>query len=419
MAARLYEQNFAIEVDADLAELGAAFGIESGFQNRIVNVELPDPLPQLVYITGESGCGKSTLLRMIGGPTPVDIDPDLPLCKYHEDRDKALGVLSLLGLCDATLFLQPYTALSDSQQARARIAKMILDGRTELRIDEFLSTLDRSTARIVAYNFGRAVRKLGLKAVVVTAHTDLEMFLCPDLTVMGKAWPSRWMKQNPDWDRTRSPYAPFLDYKVGDKEWYREHCDLGELHYKGKYTGGIKDYRALFYKDELVGVLVATYRMHDGGRRIARLVIHPNYRGIGFGKYMVQKYLQEQPTADVVAAMARWNPVFERAGMVPAGVTKLKPPKGLEEGLRALTTFDFEQWHSRDACEKWCASEKNREFIARFASHATSLVAPGGKRLSAEEIAEKIRNEEHTAGRVLWRFRPQEMVKFKGVAHGN
>jgi hypothetical protein len=53
--------------------------------------------------------------------------------------------------------------------------------------------------------------------------------------------------------------------------------------------------------------------------------------------------------------------------------------------------------------------------VSGFANYANTLVAPGGKRLSAEDIAVKILAEQVTAGRVLWGLRPRRMAKYKNI----
>jgi ABC-type ATPase with predicted acetyltransferase domain len=66
--------------------------------------------------------------------------------------EEALELLSRVGLNDAFLFLRTYDQLSDGQKYRNKIAKMIESGAQFWILDEFAATLDRDTAKIVAYN---------------------------------------------------------------------------------------------------------------------------------------------------------------------------------------------------------------------------------------------------------------------------
>lgn len=390
-----------------------AFGIDAGYINKVVDVEIPCPLPQIVYITGESGCGKTTLIKELelkqNLTTLVEEHPHKPLFQFAENEFEGVKLLSLVGLGDATLFVAPYCQLSDSQKARAKLYCYLLGDNKTIYVDEFLSTLDRKTAKAVAFVFQKATRNLNKNLIVATAHDDLVDFLNPDLVIEGKAFPSRW-KVIPRPCKKDNPFLELLSFEYKNKFWYKE-LALGELHYKGKYTGGCKEYLGCFLDNECIGVLVSTYRRHDGGRRISRVVIHPSYRGCGIGTELVKKYLCDFPGADTIAAMALFNPIFEKAGMREVSPIKITPPKTLKKRLKTLG-FEEGRWYSKTYCRKFCEDEKVRDLLSEFAESAGHLVVPGGKRLTTEQISYKIKHELFTAGRVLWGFRPREMAKY-------
>jgi len=156
------------------------------------NVELKIGSKDVVYITGDSGSGKSVLLRALEKDlgrkavniSDVHIEPSKPLidtvgCSVEE----GLELLSRVGLNDAFLFVRRYRELSDGQKYRYRIAKMIESGRQYWFMDEFCSTLDRETAKIVAFNVQKLARKLGKAVVAATTHTDLFEDLAPSVHI--------------------------------------------------------------------------------------------------------------------------------------------------------------------------------------------------------------------------------------------
>ncbi len=150
----------------------------------------------VVYITGDSGSGKSVLLRALQedlGGQAINIDDIMvpggePIIEtVGASFQEALRLLSRVGLNDAFLFLRSFSELSDGQRYRYRIAGMIDSGRGFWMADEFCSTLDRTTARIVAYNIQKLARRSGATLIVATTHTDLDGDLSPSIRVV-KGW---------------------------------------------------------------------------------------------------------------------------------------------------------------------------------------------------------------------------------------
>jgi ABC-type lipoprotein export system ATPase subunit/GNAT superfamily N-acetyltransferase len=429
-----------------------AFGIESGWENKVLELDLPDELPQIVLITGESGCGKSTLLRKLAPESVIKI-PKKPLCEWTDTEEEALRLLSAVGLNDASLFCLRYEALSDSQQARARMYSVLVSKTKTLVVDEFLSTLDRETAQALAYSFQKLIRREGLKLIVATAHHDLANFLRPDLLVFGKSFPSRWEVTTPEYLSDSSPFvAPALQIKIfidkvtgrtrtggyldgcifNGKLEYRK-SRLAELHYKGKYLGGASEYIFATYKGREVGVLVGAktrrWTQKDGGMRIARVVVHPSYRGCGIGQTLIREFLRmhetDQNPVETTAAMARFNPVFAKAGMTQSGESIVKPPKGLQEAVVQLG-FNVTNWYSKRYCTEWTANKNHRDALSVFAKELNSRFCPGGDRSLRKSDTPKPVQEERTrvaiaddaeiAGRLLWAVRPHTMARFVSKA---
>lgn len=165
----------------------------------------------VVYITGPSGCGKSVLLRAVTaalrerlaeGTRPTDDDPEGPVAelahvdtggdrpvidRFGADLDEALRLASVAGLNDAFLLLRPPSQLSDGQRYRYRLAALLAGGARTIVIDEFCSTLDRRTARAVAYRVRKYADRAGVTFLVATAHDDLLKDLAPDVLVRKKS----------------------------------------------------------------------------------------------------------------------------------------------------------------------------------------------------------------------------------------
>lgn len=186
-----------VERSDRVIQVAEAFGL--GLEDReftvLDAVELEINPSDVVYITGQSGAGKSVLLREIGdelqknGQRVVNIDQvelrDCPLIDQigHESLADALRLLSIAGLSDAYLYIRKPRELSDGQRYRFRLAKLI-EGDADVWIaDEFGAILDRTTAKIIAYNLAKTARANGKTLIVATTHLDLGQELAPDLTI--------------------------------------------------------------------------------------------------------------------------------------------------------------------------------------------------------------------------------------------
>ncbi len=186
----------AVERSPRVIECAEAFGLGLDDKEFVVfdHVELDVSRGDVVYITGQSGAGKSVLLRALArqmqdqGLAVGNIDEvpmlDEPIInQIGTNTAHAIECLSAAGLNDAYLFIRRPQELSDGQRYRFRIAKLLESNCDVWVADEFGAVLDRTTARVVAFNLQRQARSSGATVVVATTHKDLVDELGPDLMI--------------------------------------------------------------------------------------------------------------------------------------------------------------------------------------------------------------------------------------------
>lgn len=348
----------------------------------------------LIYVTGDSGGGKSLLLRaflnFFGGEAlqvdDVQVDPEETLIEgVGKDVKEAVEILSLCGLNDAFLFLRKYKELSDGQKYRYRLAKLVNNKeRNVWVVDEFCASLDRVMARIIAYLFQKVARKLGKTVVVATTHEDLVEDFQPNV-IVEKGFES-------DVKAVRNevhcgPCSIFERMRV-EKGSIEDYERLKSFHYKSKNkkdSAGlrVRDCYRLLYGDDLMGVIVYSRSylnlkprnlvfgeryvftpgdlhkarlINDEIARISRVVIHPKLRGIGLGEFLVRETLPrvDAKVVEVLAIMAKYNPFFEKAGMLRVDYRRDEP--AVDSKIRKFLeerSFDFKFAKSRACCRSF------------------------------------------------------------------
>lgn len=143
---------------------------------------------QIGLIVGPSGSGKTSLGSQIWEDTPIhnlyagwrkdraivdDILPDGSL-------NGVTGALSAVGLGDVPAWLRPFHLLSNGEQYRAGLARLICDAPNRVVVDEFTSVVDRQIAKIGAAAFAKSWRRKKGQVVLLSCHYDVVEWLQPD-----------------------------------------------------------------------------------------------------------------------------------------------------------------------------------------------------------------------------------------------
>jgi GNAT superfamily N-acetyltransferase len=213
-------------------------------------------------------------------------------------------------------------------------------------MDEFAATLDRDTAKIVAFNLQKLARQQGKAVLAATTHTDLLEDLNPSVHIhkrFGKEIAVNYYLNEPA--RECSLVKEMRIVEGTTMDWRK----LAGFHYRSHKIAAPRKIFCLKRGDELCGVIVYCYPPPTAfGRRlvlpkmsmkelnqklsiITRVVVHPKYRTIGLGAKLVKETLPlaGTPYVEMPAVMAKYNPFAEKAGMQK--IAEQPPPK---EALR-------------------------------------------------------------------------------------
>lgn len=198
MTTYVIDKRFHTEVERTdrVLEIAEAFGLGLDDKEFVVfdKQEIEIKQGDVVYVTGQSGSGKSIVLKELAIKMAEDglLVADIDAVKLHskplidqigKTTTEALNLLGIAGLNDAYLFIRKPEELSDGQRYRFRLAKIIESGAKVWVADEFLAVLDRTTAKVIAFNMQKIARRVGATLIVATTHTDMVADLAPSLVI--------------------------------------------------------------------------------------------------------------------------------------------------------------------------------------------------------------------------------------------
>ena len=181
-------------------DIERAFGISSKDISHEVVHELSLDLGagEVVLLTGPSGAGKTTLLRLLSNlgrdpsseelgvagsvSLPENYRPGVfasirskkPLIEVAGGKNtkETLHLMGLVGLSDALIYLKRFNELSNGQQYRVMLARLIASGCNVWFADEFCANLDAVSANVVADRLQRVARELGATLVVASSQPE-------------------------------------------------------------------------------------------------------------------------------------------------------------------------------------------------------------------------------------------------------
>lgn len=231
-------------------------------------------------IVGHSGTGKTTIAK--------ELFPTAYFNKFKYNSNSVIDninknieikeiskIFNSVGFSSPPSWLKPYSVLSNGEKMRVDLARCILEKKDIIVFDEFTSVVDRDVAKIGSFAIQKAIRKNNKKFIAISCHFDILEWIEPD-----------WIFNTDDMSfidgrSLRRPeikigiYKEKGKWKFFQKYHYLNH-DIAKASHQ--YVGYIDSKPVCF-----CAVLHQPNNHKSNLKRISRLVVLPDYQGIGIG----------------------------------------------------------------------------------------------------------------------------------------
>lgn len=143
---------------------------------------------QIGLIVGPSGSGKTSIGKQIWNNGIINLsegwNADLPIVEDiapNKSMNEITAALSAVGIGDVPAWLRPFKVLSNGEQFRAGLARLICEDYDKVIVDEFTSVVDRQIAKIGASAFAKVWRREPRRQIILlSCHYDIIEWLQPD-----------------------------------------------------------------------------------------------------------------------------------------------------------------------------------------------------------------------------------------------
>jgi ABC-type ATPase with predicted acetyltransferase domain len=279
-----------------------AFDIQNKEQSNVIVEANLENLPKewnIGVVYGGSGTGKTTILKNY---FKKEMD------KSYFDNSKSLisnfdwlepkdatFLLSAMGLSSVPTWLRPFNTLSNGEQYRANLSYIVGSASENevILIDEYTSVVDRDVAKAMSNALQKYIRRTNKKIVLASCHFDIMEWLQPNWIYS----PSKGRLEIAS--QLRQPRIELQIFRCRYETWnlFKQHHYLTEDLHKAanNYIVCWNDKPICF-----IGILPFPGVGDEKTRRISRIVVLPDFQGLGLGKkilnYISSLYAKEKST---------------------------------------------------------------------------------------------------------------------------
>jgi GNAT superfamily N-acetyltransferase len=366
--------SFRVQQVAGLFDVPLAARSEVSF-----TIEMP-PLAEdwtIGAIVGPSGSGKTTVARRLFGSAYYRVG-DWPHDRAvvdgfgpHRLKD-ITAMLTAVGFSSPPAWIRPYHALSNGEQFRCDLARALLgsscrgdepaataspnnnqaaatqETKSLVVFDEFTSVVDRTVAQFGSAAVAKALRRghLVRQFVAVTCHYDVLPWLEPDWVLdMATGLVTRGSLRRP-------PLV--LEVVRCPQNWWSR---FARHHYlSGDLARAATCYAALYRGEPIAFCATCGLYGQRGRKRITRVVVLPDYQGLGIGMKLVEHVCAHEGSQGfrcnitashpAVIAHCRHSPLWRTVQVKHAGHSAGRPQQahGMEvktSAGRCVVSFEY------------------------------------------------------------------------------
>lgn len=238
-------------------------------------------------IVGASGTGKTTIAKNVFKDFYLFKGFDWNNDSIVDDFPKQFTAkeiiesLSSVGFSSPPDWLKSFNVLSNGQKMRAELARAMMEINEPIIYDEFTSVVDRQVAQIGSAAIQKFIRKKNKQFIAVSCHYDIADWLEPD-------WIYDVNEMEFQWVRLRRPKIEINIRAAKQEEWklFKNHHYLSAEHNNAahKYIAEINNFPVAW-----CSVLHFPHPYIKNMKKIHRIVVSPDYQGIGIGKIFINE----------------------------------------------------------------------------------------------------------------------------------
>lgn len=249
--------------------------------STVINNSITPPSAEwnIGLIVGPSGSGKTTLLKQFNVQNKYTWNEKPLISNFNNiSPEKAGEILCAVGLSTIPTWIRPYHTLSNGEQFRADIAKIVSQDNEISVIDEFTSVVDRNVAKAASNSIQKYIRRSNKKIVLASCHYDIIDWLQPDWIYNPIEGITKLMPRG-------SLHRPKIELKIFRSKYEAWHLFKQHHYLSSDLNKSAKCFICAWNEIPVAisAILSFPHAKIKNAWRESRTVVLPDYQGFGIG----------------------------------------------------------------------------------------------------------------------------------------